>query len=251
MECPAKGLTKGEDSLMNRTDVIAISSVVVIILYWIVTLIVPTIVSPVVTLYHLLIEIALAMGYTGDFFVCLVGNATVLVPFPYLSIPFVLGGLTDSSGAYLFDPYLVGIVGGTGALIGEMTGYLAGYVGGELVEEDRRSVLREMAEAHPWATPVILWLLAVTPLPDDVLIVPLGVSRYSWWRVVIPQFVGKTMFITAVAIAGRLGLSWADQLVGTVASGGVVGRSIEAMGLITLVVVIYLLVSRDWMPQTR
>jgi len=60
-------------------------------------------------------------GYAAVFLVGLVSNATLIFPIPGLAVSSVLGGV--------FNPWIVGLVGGLGQALGELTGYMAGYSG--------------------------------------------------------------------------------------------------------------------------
>ena len=231
---------------MEKIDILMILTTLGLVGYLILTFFIQDIISPLATAYEWLLNISLNMGYVGAFVVSLLGNATVLVPFPYVGVPYILGGLRDpNTSQYIFDPTVIGLVAGAGALIGEMTGYLAGYIGGTLIEEDHRTAFAKMAEEHPRLTPLLLWFLAVTPLPDDVLIIPLGLSKYSWWKVVIPQFIGKMMFLTAIAWAGRLSLDLVDAFVTGTSSGGIVGRTIDTLSLFAVLLIIYIITKRN------
>ena len=66
--------------------------------------------------------------YGGAFLISLVGNATIILPSAVLLI------LTNMSivlypATGLFGPIMVGLAGGVGAAIGEITGYMVGYSG--------------------------------------------------------------------------------------------------------------------------
>ena len=113
---------------------------------------------------------------------------------------------TDENGLFLFDPWIIGLLAGLGATVGEAIGYFLGYVGNKFVEENQVNQFHTLIQKHPKLTPLVLWFLAATPIPDDVVIIPLGIAKYPFWKVCVPQFIGKTMFLTGVAWAGRLSL---------------------------------------------
>lgn len=210
-------------------------------------MVLPDLASPFAVVYHLLLDISLVLGYTGAFIVSFFGNATILFPFPYIAVPFILGGITDEvTSMFVFDPWVIGFVAGFGALIGEMTGYIIGYGGGKLIDQEQRNGFREFIESHPRATPLILWFLAATPIPDDILIVPLGAARYPWWKVALPQLIGKTMFMIAIAWAGRFGLDFIETIFGGSDPLSLVSRGIEVIALLSVIVAVYLLVRIDW-----
>lgn len=230
---------------MRKSDRVLIVSLIALAVYFVLSITIPDIASPFIIAYNWLLEISKIMGYFGPFIVSLIGNASFLFPIPYMMVTFFLGGFTDTAtGLFLFDPWLVGIISGLGATIGEMSGYLLGYGGRRLIDEDQRNGFSEYIEAHPRATPLVIWLLAITPVPDDFLIVPLGAAKYPWWKVAVPQFIGKSMFMIVAAWAGRYSLEFFEFLLGNPAS--ITSRSIEILALLFLVLGLYLLVRIDW-----
>lgn len=223
--------------------------------YWALVIIYPDLTSPLVMIYSWVYGFSLLAGYPGLFAICFLGNATVVVPFPYYVTTFVFGGLRDPSLQFVFDPMIVGLISGIGATIGDMTGYAIGYAGGHYVQSSQRHSFQQLLEAHPRLTPVVIWFLAVTPLPDDIVVVPLGAARYSWWKVMIPQSIGKIMFLTAIAWAGRLGLQWVEELITSEGPSTVFTRSIEPLTLLLVLAAVYLLIRIDWskllVPKVR
>ncbi|TFF91914.1 hypothetical protein EU545_02565 [Candidatus Thorarchaeota archaeon] len=232
---------------MKKSDLLLVTSLVVLVAYLLLSLVVPGINSLTSTAYQIFLDLSLVMGYPGALIVSFVGNATILVPFPYVTVSFVLGGLTGGAPpVFLFDPLVVGLLSGVGAALGEMTGYVVGYTGGKLIDEDQRSGFKRYVELYPKKTPLVLWFLAVTPIPDDVLLVPLGAAKYPWWKVLIPQLIGKFMFLTAISYAGRFGLSIVEALIGSASPTSFVSRLIEVSALLLVVLAIYALVRIDW-----
>jgi membrane protein YqaA with SNARE-associated domain len=235
---------------MRRCDVIFTVCIVSLIIYWILSIIIGNLNSPIIALYNWICEMSLLLGYTGAVLVSFLGNATILFPFPYVGLPFVLGGLRDvDSGVFLFDPWMIGFLSGIGAMIGEMTGYYIGYGGSHFIEEEKTNSFRSFIEQYPRTTPLVIWFLAVTPIPDDVIIVPLGAAKYPWWKVFIPGFIGKIILLTGIAWAGRFGLEWIVSIVDSSYSGSIFSLSIEILGLLILIVFLYLIIRIDWSNQ--
>lgn len=232
---------------MRNSNRLLVLSLVVLVSYLVLPLFFQSMNSIVSIAYEFFMDFSLVLGYSGAIVISFIGNATILVPFPYIAVVFILGGLTDGiTPEFLFDPLIVGILSGIGATLGEMTGYVVGYTGGRLIDEDQRSGFRKYVEDHPWSTPLVLWFLAATPIPDDVLIVPLGAAKYPWWRVIIPQFIGKTMFLTAIAYAGRFGLGLVETLIDSADPTSFISRLIEACTLLLVILAVYVLVRIDW-----
>ncbi|TFG30655.1 hypothetical protein EU527_14270 [Candidatus Thorarchaeota archaeon] len=232
---------------MKRADRLLLLSIVFLAVYFLLSFIITDLFSPIVLVYNWLLDIALLMGYVGNFLIAVIGNSTVLLPIPYMGVTFILSGLQDDiSGQFLFNPWLVGLVSGFGAMLGEMVTYLIGYCSGHLIEEEQRNSFREYVSAHPKATPLVLWFLAVTPIPDDVLVLPLGAAKYSWWKVAIAQLIGKSMFMIGVAWAGRFGLEFIGSLIGNTDPSSIVTRSIEVGTLLLIIIAVYIFVMIDW-----
>ena len=232
---------------MRRSDRLLLLSVVLLLVYLVLSIIIPDLVSPFGVVYNWLLDVSLLMGYLGGFIISLIGNATILFPFPYVGVAFILGGLREElTLVFVFDPWLIGLISGLGAMIGEMTGYLIGYGGGRLIDEGQTSAFKRYVDSHPRATPFVVWLLAVTPIPDDVLVVPLGAARYSWWKVALAQLIGKSMFLLCIAWSGRIGLDFVGSLLGSVNPLNIMSRLIEVSSVLLVILAIYLLVRIDW-----
>ena len=232
---------------MRKSDRLLLLSVVVLLVYLVLSIMFPDLVSPFGVIYSWLMDISLLLGYLGGFLISAIGNATILLPFPYVGVAFILGGLRDElTLAFIFDPWLIGIVSGIGAMIGEMTGYFIGYGGGKLIDEDQTSAFKSFVDSHPRATPFVVWFLAATPIPDDVLIVPLGAARYSWWKVALAQLIGKTMFLTAISWSGRIGLDFVGSILGSTDPLSLLSRVIEVSSILLVILAIYSLVRIDW-----
>jgi membrane protein YqaA with SNARE-associated domain len=131
------------------------------------------------------------------------GNTTVLIVFPYALIVWYIA---------LQYPnwWLLGIISGLGAGVGEVTSYLVGmWIGNtknlkksELGEKFYRLKLK--LERRPAAIPIFIFIAGATPLPDDMLLVPLGILRYPYKRVIIPCMLGKMFMCTLIALLGYL-----------------------------------------------
>ncbi len=231
---------------MKRIDIGMLLSVLIIAIYWVIIIVFEDLTGPLVGMYYWIQGLSLLIGYPGAFLVSFMGNVTVLFPFPYIAVIFLLGGANAGvAGPFLFDPWLLGIVSGIGATLGEMTGYLLGRFGARFVHQEQRSRFLDLIHRYPRMTPIVLWFLAVTPLPDDVVIIPLGLTGYPMRKVIVPQFIGKCMFLIAIAWAGRLGLSFVESIViGNPTSQ--ISKSIEVIALLALLIAVYLVIRGDW-----
>lgn len=144
--------------------------------------------------------------------VCLFGNTTLFIGvIPYPIILFELA-------KYYPQWWLLGIVGGIFAGFGEFSSYLIGYLFGnakspKLQEYHRRfDDIRVKMERHPRSVPFFVFLFAMTPLPDDAILIPCGVMKYPVWKGIIPCILGKTVLMTFISWLGYIVGQNADVL---------------------------------------
>jgi membrane protein YqaA with SNARE-associated domain len=142
-----------------------------------------------------------AWGYVGIFLVSLVSNASIILPLPNIVFVFALGAV--------LNPWLLGLVAGAGAALGETTGYVLGRGGRKAVKGKEWKWLKR---AEKWAKsrgmfPVV-FIFAASPLPDDVTGILCGMIKYDFRKFLLASLLGKVVFHVAVAWAGFYGLQY-------------------------------------------
>lgn len=145
-------------------------------------------------------------GYLGAFLSGLISNATIILPVPGILVLFALGTV--------LNPVLVGLVGATGGIIGEMTGFMAGYGGREIVQGHGRLY----AIAEKWMQRRGGWVIfafAAVPLPIlDIAGLVAGALRYPLWKFFLIAWVGKSIKYVVLVLAGAWGWQWILNLIG-------------------------------------
>ncbi len=141
-------------------------------------------------------------GYAGALVINLIGSATVLIPVPGLAV--VCGASAEQAA---LNPFLLGLAGGVGSSVGELSGYLAGYTGRSLLERSRH-----YARIHGWVRRyggLPLFVLSVVPNPVfDVAGIAAGSLGYSVRRFLFYVLAGKLVKYVAVVYACRSGIDW-------------------------------------------
>lgn len=122
------------------------------------------------------------IGYFGLFFLCMLANATVLLPAPSLMIA--------ASCALIMNPWLVALFAALGSTVGELVGYLFGHATKELSPKFKK--LLDTLNARIHNETLIVFILALLPLPFfDVVGIYSGGTRMNLIKFFIACFVGK------------------------------------------------------------
>jgi uncharacterized membrane protein YdjX (TVP38/TMEM64 family) len=134
-----------------------------------------------------------ALGYPGIFFVSLLSNATLILPVP--------GVLFTSAMGAVFNPWWVALAASTGATIGELSGYLAGF-SGQAVIENRKWYDRLMSWMRKYGDITIL-VMAFVPNPlFDIAGMAAGALHMPLWRYILWSWIGKTLKMLVFAFGG-------------------------------------------------
>ncbi len=180
----------------------------------------------------------LQLRYVGVFLISLIGTASIIIPIPYTLVILTLG-MTPG-----WDPLLLTAAGALGSGIGEFSGYLLGYYGRSIISEERQRKMNYMMKIFNRYGPIVIFLFALTPLPDDLLFIPLGILRYSFIKAFIPCILGKTLMCAILAYGGQV---YGELLSIIFGESGPVGTIITSV--ITTVLLTILLVAMfkiDW-----
>ncbi len=177
-------------------------------------------------------QFAVQFGYLGVFIISFIGSVSVIIPLPYTIVIFVLGSV--------LDPFFVAVSGGLGAALGEFSGYMLGYYGRKIVSKERRRKMDYMVKLFGRYGPVTIFLFALTPLPDDLLFIPLGVMRYPFLKAFVPALLGKMVMTFILAYSGQQSIELIKIVFGET---GLIGTIVTAT---LLIVIIAVMIKLDW-----
>ena len=143
-------------------------------------------------------------GYPGIFFIAMLANATVFLPAPGVAVVFAMGSI--------FNPILVALFAGTGAAIGELVGYLAGFSGQGIVENTNL-----FSRIEPWVRKygaIAIFIFSAIPNPFfDIAGVAAGILKVPFGKFFLACWMGQVVKMFAFAYAGSLSIAWLEQWV--------------------------------------
>lgn len=135
-------------------------------------------------------------GYVGVAAVEFGNSAMVAIPTPSYLYTFSMGAI--------LNPFVVGIIGGTFATVGELIGYYLGRRGSAILPNSPR-IERFKTWTGRWGTVALFWF-ALLPVPFDIAGIWAGAARYPLVRFFPPVLLGKSIKITMIALAGYFGM---------------------------------------------
>jgi len=189
-------------------------------------------------------SLALQYGYFGVFLISLIGALSIIFPIPYTVIIFTLGGLKVGE-AWVFEPLLIAVVAGIGSAIGEFSGYLLGFGGRKAISGKYRKKMDFLVRVFNKYGPITIFLFALTPLPDDLLFIPMGVMRYSIIKAFIPALIGKFCMNLIVAYSGRFSIHIIRDIFG-VESDWISALIGMVLAIVLLIIVFVIMFKIDW-----
>lgn len=134
-----------------------------------------------------------SLGYPGIFLVSLLANATLILPVP--------GVLFTSAMGAVFNPFWVAVAAGSGAALGELSGYLAGFSGQGILEKTEWSEKFER-----WMRrygPITILVLSFVPNPlFDVAGITAGILKMPLWQFLLFSWIGKILKMLVFSYGG-------------------------------------------------
>ena len=131
-----------------------------------------------------------------------------------------IGGLSTFTGAFLFGsiatfaaggavPILLGIFGGLGIFVSDSIFYFLAFYGKKAIPEKWDSEIKKIeywVEKRPsWLVLFLIYIyIGFTPLPNDVLMIILAISGYTYKKIVITLLLGSLTIATITACFGSV-----------------------------------------------
>jgi len=115
--------------------------------------------------------------------------------------------LIASNAALLFDadPFTIGFLVAFGSASAKFIHYIISFFVSSLIgEKSRKRLDAAAAKIRRWAF-LALFAVAATPLPDEPVVIPLGLLKYNPAKFYIAYFFGKLSITIVGAYMGRLG----------------------------------------------
>ncbi|MEM0088237.1 MAG: VTT domain-containing protein [Archaeoglobaceae archaeon] len=148
--------------------------------------------------------------YPGIFLISLISNSIPFVSLPYLNFLFALSPFFSFE-----DLVVVSILSALGASIGKIFVYTIGAgMRLTLSEKTKENLMFFEKIFKKWGF-FAIFLFAASPLPDDVLYIPLGIAKYRISYYFLAVFLGKLVITSYVLVFGRITSGVIKEIVGS------------------------------------
>ena len=197
--------------------------------------------------------------YFAVFLISIIGNVSVIMPVPYIIALAILVVVLP------INPLLLGISAGFGASIGELSAWLLGRGASEMIEDTsygkRLDSLAKLVKKG-YGIPLIIFF-AATPLPDDLLLIVLGMVNYNIGYALVACFIGKIILAVGIAYlvrsaaeteAGKQALLLYGIDIEAIRSGQISSSQDPIVPVISMIItisVMLLVVMVDWTKYLR
>ena len=147
------------------------------------------------------------LGYLGVLVISFIGSIIVFIPVPYFPV------LVTATLNRNLDPHVIALSSAVGAVAAKMIIFYSSYYGRNILSsktKKRIMPLQRFFGRYGW---VGAFAASVTPIPDDLVYIPLGLAKYNPWKFATAVFAGK-LILNEMIVAGTIfvGRPFVDML---------------------------------------
>ena len=147
------------------------------------------------------------LGYLGVLVISFIGSIIVFIPVPYFPV------LVTATLNRNLDPHVIALSSAVGAVAAKMIIFYGSYYGRNILSsktKKRIMPLQRLLGKYGW---VGAFTASLTPIPDDLVYIPLGLAKYNPWKFATAVFAGK-LLLNEMIVAGTIfiGRPFVDML---------------------------------------
>ncbi|KAG2474690.1 MAG: DedA family protein [Nitrosopumilales archaeon] len=164
---------------------------------------------------------------------------------PFVPVPAFLFLATMSVGDQ-FDLHVLALLSAITATAAKQIIFYLSYTGRRILKEETRKRMRPFERLVKRYGAVAAFVAAATPIPDDLIYIPLGLAKYNPKRFFLATLSGKIVLSYVIVMSSHfLGLSILEPYIEEIEDPTVIYIGIIVFGAILTAIVI-LMLRLDW-----
>ena len=180
------------------------------------------------------------VGYLGLAIVSFFGSLIPFVPIP----SFVL--VATMAVGEQFDIHILVIIAALTSTAAKQIIFYVSYGGRKIISEKTKKRMKPFQKLVKRYGGSAAFFAAATPIPDDLVYIPLGLAKYNPKRFFIATLLGKVvLYYVIVLISHYMGLSLLEPILQDIQDPLPVYLGIIALG-VAMTVIVILLLRLDW-----
>ncbi|MCX8172321.1 MAG: VTT domain-containing protein [Archaeoglobaceae archaeon] len=152
-------------------------------------------------------ETLIEYRFLGIFLLSIISNSIPFVGIPYLNFLVLITPFLE-----LWELIVVAILSALGASLGKVVIYFLGRgIGYTLPEKSKENLFFFQQLLKKWGI-FAIFLFAASPLPDDVLYIPLGMAQYRLYHYFIAVLCGKIVVTSYALFVGKVAMNVIEEV---------------------------------------
>jgi membrane protein DedA with SNARE-associated domain len=181
------------------------------------------------------------LGYIGILVISFVFSLIPFVPIPYFPL------LITASFNPNFNPQIISLVSALGIVGAKTIIFFISYYGRNMLSDKtkkRMRPLQNLVSRYGWFG---AFIAALTPIPDDIVYIPLGLAKYSPWKFATATFAGKFLLNQIIVWSSiLLGRPFVEDILSTDTTNTTSLIVAAIVSIAVLALVVYFSLKIDW-----
>lgn len=181
------------------------------------------------------------LGYIGIILISFVSSLIPFIPIPYFPV------LITASFNTNFNPHIISIISALGIVGAKTIIFFISYYGRKILSDKtkkRMRPLQNLVSRYGWFG---AFIAALTPIPDDLVYIPLGLAKYNPWKFATATFAGKFLMNESIVWGSIfLGRPFVEDILSSDTTDQTSLIIAAIASTIVLAVVVYFSLRIDW-----
>lgn len=181
------------------------------------------------------------LGYIGIILISFLSSLIPFIPIPYFPV------LITASFNTNFNPHIISIISALGIVGAKTIIFFISYYGRKILSDKtkkRMRPLQNLVSRYGWFG---AFIAALTPIPDDLVYIPLGLAKYNPWKFATATFAGKFLMNESIVWGSIfLGRPFVEDILSSDTTDQTSLIIAAIVSTIVLAVVVYFSLRIDW-----